>query len=247
MQSIRFGLGWLFFPNNFDEFKAAYWGTKPWRIARNAPRYYSLLMKREEVDSVITSACKLDLASVEALSYEAQPVQCLGVKETRTAFNGGKTIRVVAVHRFSERLATFCRSLETELGAAVSANLYSTPARGRALRKHFDFHDLFVIQLEGRKRWRLYSPPVVPPVERAQPLGSEPPEKTRARFVQEIVLGCQRADTLSAELILGPGDLLYIPRGHVHEAEAEVISHHLAIGISTGSQEYTPRSERPGK
>jgi hypothetical protein len=61
MQSIRPGLGWLFSPNNFDEFKIAYWGTKLWHIARNAPSYYSILMKPEDVDSLITSACKLDL------------------------------------------------------------------------------------------------------------------------------------------------------------------------------------------
>ncbi len=233
MQSISFGLGWLFFPHNFNAFKATYWGAKPWYLARNAPGYYSLLMTPEEVDFVIASACEVDAASVKALSYDSHPVPCRGVEETRSALNLGNTIRVIAVHRFSEHLTTFCRSLETELGTAVSANLYATPARCRALRKHFDFHDVFVIQLEGRKRWRLYTPPVVPPVECAPPLGSERPEMTRARFGREVVLGCQRADTLSAELILGPGDLLYIPRGHVHEAEAEAeaISRHLTLGI----------------
>ena len=90
MQSTGFGLGWLLFPYNIDEFKEAYWRAKPRHIARKAPSYYSLLMTAEEVDSMITSACKLDLTSVKALSYDAQPEECLRSRRNSISVQPGQ-------------------------------------------------------------------------------------------------------------------------------------------------------------
>jgi hypothetical protein len=243
VQSTTFGVHWLFFPHSFDEFKTSVFEVKPWHLAREAPSYYFTLIDSQEVGSLIAMASHLDLASVKALSFDSKPVQCLGFDDARSAYNQGKTIRIIAAHRFSTRLRTFCSSLEMAFGTTINANLYSSPAGAQALRKHFDWHDVLVIQLEGRKRWRLYSSPIAVPFDCIS-ANSGPSHRMRDWFTQTNALASQRADTMSIELVLAPGDLLYIPRGHVHEARAEVSSHHLTIGLTPN---FTPifNSESP--
>jgi bifunctional lysine-specific demethylase and histidyl-hydroxylase NO66 len=81
-------------------------------------------------------------------------------------------------------------------------------------------HDVFVLQVSGRKRWRLHEP-VVP-----DPLDNQNWEKSRAavaaRAEQEPVL----------DTVLEPGDALYLPRGTIHAAEAlGETSIHLTVGV----------------
>ena len=37
-------------------------------------------------------------------------------------------------------------------------NAYLSPPSARGLELHFDFHDVFVLQLDGAKRWRVWEP-----------------------------------------------------------------------------------------
>jgi ribosomal protein L16 Arg81 hydroxylase len=71
------------------------------------------------------------------------------------------------------------------------------------------------MQLEGVKHWRLY--------ERTELL----PLATDKVGSPELPLGAAR------EVCLKPGDLLYIPRGHVHDAHtSDIFSLHLTVGIN---------------
>ena len=40
----------------------------------------------------------------------------------------------------------------------VGANVYLTPPGTQGFAPHFDDVDVFLLQLEGRKHWRLYEP-----------------------------------------------------------------------------------------
>jgi hypothetical protein len=77
-----------------------------------------------------------------------------------------------------------------------------------------------VLQVDGRKRWRIH-PPVLPdPLER-QPWGG------RADEVSATADGPAALD-----VVLHPGDALYLPRGWLHSAQAqESASLHLTIGV----------------
>jgi hypothetical protein len=80
---------------------------------------------------------------------------------------------------------------------------------------HHDTHDVFVLQVAGRKRWRIYAPVL------------ELPLKSQ-RWSPEL------GDPGAAleELTLEAGDTLYLPRGWPHEAVAqEDDSLHLTIGL----------------
>lgn len=74
-------------------------------------------------------------------------------------FEQGATIVLQAMHRWSEPVARFCRSLELELGHACQVNAYVTPAGAQGLDLHHDPHDVFVLQAFGTKRWQVHAAP----------------------------------------------------------------------------------------
>jgi hypothetical protein len=127
----------------------------------------------------------------------------------------GATIVLQALHLHWHPAAVYCRGLERELGFPVQANAYATPASARGFAVHHDTHDVFVLQVAGTKRWRIYEPLVELPVkdQRWSP-----------------ALGDSGAPV--DELTLQPGDTLYLPRGWPHEAVAQDDdSLHLTIGL----------------
>lgn len=127
-----------------------------------------------------------------------------------------------ALHRSWSPLADFCRRLALELGHPTQCNAYLTPPGSRGFRAHHDTHDVFVLQVDGTKRWNVY-PPVI-----ALPLRSQP----SAAYVADGSLLPEDAEPLLAT-VLRPGDALYLPRGYIHAAETNADrSIHLTVGVA---------------
>jgi bifunctional lysine-specific demethylase and histidyl-hydroxylase NO66 len=71
---------------------------------------------------------------------------------------GGATIVLQALQLHWHPAALYCRGLEQALGFPVQANAYATPAGAQGFAVHHDTHDVFVLQVSGTKRWRIYAP-----------------------------------------------------------------------------------------
>ena len=135
-------------------------------------------------------------------------------------FASGHTIVLQALHRFWPPLIEFAGALSADLAHPVQINAYITPKQSQGFSPHYDVHDVFVLQITGSKRWVIHDP--VHP----DPLPSQP--WTRYRGAVE---SCAAKDP-SADHVLEEGDVLYLPRGFVHSAEAlGGVSIHLTIGI----------------
>lgn len=135
-------------------------------------------------------------------------------------FADGATLALQALQRTWGPVADFSARLSTELGHPVQANAYVTPPQSRGFDDHYDVHDVFVLQIEGTKRW-LIRRPVHPDPLRDQPWTA------RRSAVAEAANGTPHIDT-----VLEPGDALYLPRGWLHAAEAQgEVSIHLTLGI----------------
>ncbi|KAH8098740.1 histone demethylase [Aureococcus anophagefferens] len=106
------------------------------------------------------------------------------------------------------------------LRVGCSVNLYATPPGAQALDARYDDHCVFVVQLRGRKRWRLYGPALECPTLHEATL-PPPPELLRR--------GADHA------VALAPGDVLYVPRGVYHAAtaceDAGSDSAHVTVGV----------------
>jgi bifunctional lysine-specific demethylase and histidyl-hydroxylase NO66 len=73
-------------------------------------------------------------------------------------FYAGATIVLQSLHRFWPPLARLSRDLELALTHPVQVNAYVTPPASRGLGVHHDTHDVFVLQVHGRKRWDVHAP-----------------------------------------------------------------------------------------
>ncbi|MFJ4971766.1 cupin domain-containing protein [Streptomyces sp. NPDC088755] len=139
------------------------------------------------------------------------------------AFADGATLVLQALHRTWEPVADLVSELSTELGHPVQANAYVTPPQNRGFDAHYDVHDVFVLQIEGAKRWIIHEP-VLP-----DPLRDQPWTDHRSAVADGDARGTAHLDT-----VLRPGDVLYLPRGWLHSARAQgQVSVHLTLGVHT--------------
>jgi hypothetical protein len=142
-------------------------------------------------------------------------------------FADGATIVLQGLHRTWGPLIDFTQALAADLGHPVQANAYVTPSQNTGFSDHYDVHDVFVLQVAGRKRWRL-RPPVV-----EAPLRDDPWTDHRASV--------EAAGTAapSHEFTLSPGDVLYLPRGWIHSATAlGGVSTHLTLGVHVWTRRH---------
>ncbi|MFI7386174.1 cupin domain-containing protein [Streptomyces sp. NPDC049813] len=136
------------------------------------------------------------------------------------SFADGATLVLQALQRTWDPVAQFTSRLATELGHPVQANAYVTPPQNRGFDAHYDVHDVFVLQVAGAKRWVIHEPVL------RDPLRDQPWTEHRAA-VAEAAAGRPYIDT-----VLEPGDVLYLPRGWLHAAQAQgAVSIHLTLGV----------------
>lgn len=136
-------------------------------------------------------------------------------------FADGCTLVLQGMHRVWPPLVDFGGALSEELGHPVQVNAYVTPPQSRGFSAHYDTHDVFVLQVAGDKRWVIHEPVVTDPL----------PEDMWTRHA-DAVAAAHRDRTPALDVVLGPGDALYLPRGWLHSAEAQgSVSAHLTVGV----------------
>lgn len=212
----------LIFPLEFSKFETENWEKKPLYIARGDKDYYQSLISLKDVDTILDlgkpSGNSLRVVKnqepLPANKYE-NPDGSLNLNQIYVAYADGYTIVINEVERFWKPLREFCHNLQLFFNCKVVANMYLTPKGQKALLPHYDTHDVYAIQVHGKKQWKLYDSDYPTPVLNSfQPI-----------FQREQLKNCQ-------ETIVNAGDLLYVPRGVPHEAVSlDESSLHLTIGV----------------
>ena len=117
-------------------------------------------------------------------------------------------------------LARVANNMALRLDHPVQVNAYLSPPGTKGLELHFDYHDVFVVQLDGSKRWRIWEP-----LDRTRLPVRGGPEIRRPTLAE---LGAPALD-----IELRSGDCLYLPRGFPHAAESlDDASAHLTVGVA---------------
>ena len=232
MSRAAFDLARLLSPIEPSRFFADYWEQQPLVIARSQPDYYADLFSMRDVDYIISSTDLRHPAIRLVKNGSDVPLQhyttnvpwsndvftgVADVDKVLGAYRNGATIILQALHRGWRPLAHFCRELEKVLSFPLQTNVYLTPPSSQGFAPHYDTHDVLVLQIAGSKHWRIYGSPIPLP-DRSIPSGS---------------IRTQIGEPLH-ELDVQPGDLIYMPRGYIHEGlTSECESLHITVGIPT--------------
>jgi Cupin superfamily protein len=107
-----------------------------------------------------------------------------------------------------------CRSLIGTYPGVATAKAFITPPNQPGFDVHFDPCSVFVVQLEGRKHWKVWDQ------------FSYHPNQTMSRTVRLEELGAAAID-----VVLEPGDVLYLPSGFPHGARC-LAEHSCHISFS---------------
>lgn len=209
-------------PHHRDRFLHDYWERGPLQIARADPGYFGDLLSLDDIDRVLTaSLLRVEDVQMTNAASEIKPSQysypngVIDVARLYQEFADGSTIILPQLHGRLPKLASLCRGLELEFSTRFQTNIYLTPGGAQGFKRHYDSHDVFILQLAGRKQWRLYDTPV------ALPLRGQGFQAGTAVEDAEV----------TASFVLEPGDTAYIPRGIAHDAESDdAMSLHVTVG-----------------
>jgi lysine-specific demethylase/histidyl-hydroxylase NO66 len=218
-------------PVSAEDFLAVYWERKPLVVPRDDDGRFGDLLSVADIERLLcsgglrTPAFRLVKAGakLEPGSYTKsiawRPTAFTGTAEVGRVlaeFEDGATLVLQGLHLTWPPLATFCRTLEMELGHPAQANAYFTPRDAQGLPVHHDTHDVFSLQVHGEKRWLVYPPALELPLKEQR---YKPEQGDPGKPVHDVTLR--------------PGDTLYLPRGWLHEAgTSSSDSLHITVGVN---------------
>tara|TARA_Y100001001_G_scaffold17166_1_gene14957 strand:- start:8 stop:1201 length:1194 start_codon:yes stop_codon:yes gene_type:complete len=220
---IKDPLSYLISPVSKTEFFKTYHEKEALLSKHNDANKFNGLLSIDRIDEIIAST-ELPPSSLDMVRKEP-PIE----RSYYTFKNGnidrgavirhyqeGATIILPQLHLADEILAKFCRSLENVFSSHVQTNIYLTPGSSQGFNTHFDDHDVFVIQLSGTKKWRLYQRPI------------DNPYRGESFNTKDY-----KAGELQKEFELKEGECVYIPRGLMHDATSvgEKASLHITVGL----------------
>ncbi|KAG5885569.1 hypothetical protein JTB14_003767 [Gonioctena quinquepunctata] len=213
---------WLIAPLTPAKFFDKYWESEALHISRCTPNYYSHILSTQRLDDIFREFPLYYSRNVDVVSYEN------GVKEVHNEdgrvvasglydyYSNGCSIRVLNPHTYDQKVHLLLATLQEYFGTMVGANVYLTPPGSQGFAPHYDDIEAFIVQLEGRKHWKLY-----------KPKGSDILARNSSHNFKPEDIG-----EPFMEVTLNAGDLLYFPRGTIHEGRTDEEAHSLHITVS---------------
>ena len=207
-------------PMPLDTFLDDIVGRSVVKIAGDAQNYRASLLGSEPEDLILSDYERLAprMGCHAALPIGPHPViepvaDAKAFKAKVDAFFlRGYTVRLRDLRGLSLPLDEFLRALECVFHQPANVESFWSRDDARAPVHHDDV-DLIIVQIKGRKRWFISTDESdLPNMWKTIPGG--PPVMERFQTVE-----------------VGPGDMLYIPRGTQHRVDALSGSLHLSIGF----------------
>ncbi|XP_028137779.2 ribosomal oxygenase 1 isoform X2 [Diabrotica virgifera virgifera] len=213
---------WLIAPLSPTKFFEQYWEVKALHIQHNSPHYFSDILTTARLDSIFREFPLYYTKNIDVVSYEN------GVKEVHNEqgkvvasalydyYSNGCSIRLLNPQTYDQKVHLLVSTLQEYFGTLVGANTYLTPPNSQGFAPHYDDIEAFVIQLEGRKHWKLYKP------RGSDVLARESSPNLKHHDIGEPFMS----------VTLNAGDILYFPRGTIHEGRTDPDCHSFHITVS---------------
>jgi lysine-specific demethylase/histidyl-hydroxylase NO66 len=181
------------------ETKAMYYG-RDLNVTRYEKSHKDGVKRRVTLDLVKATGSKSDGDDIEDNFIRSDP------EIVWSQYEQGCTVRLLCPHQHADTVHSLLSLLELEMGCMVGSNAYLTPpGQSQGFAPHYDDIDAYCLQLEGRKRWKVYEP-----LSKAERL----PRASSSDYTEDDLKGVEPV----LDVILEAGDVLYMPRGWIHQA-----------------------------
>lgn len=215
--------GRLIHPTKVDTFFEKHWEQKYLHVKRNDPHYYRYLMSIHSIDTMLKENDIQYTRNIDITSYVD------GVRETRNPegrakssevwdfYEQGCSIRILNPQTYINEVYQMNAIIQEYFHCMTGTNVYLTPPNSQGFAPHYDDIEAFVLQVEGKKHWRLYNPR-----NEDEVLPRESSENFDQNEIGDPIL----------DVVLEPGDMLYFPRGIIHQANTVPGNYSLHITLS---------------
>lgn len=218
---------WLLSPVSLEEFLDQYHERKVLHVTNRPHDSFLSLFSRRDAEALLWQHEGRIQDIVEMFAADSSPLSTDTLSDppygqqnlnwVHELYRRGVTIRLNQIGQYWLPIARVEQQLTDVFPGPlpVMTNAYITPPNSQGLAEHFDTHDVFIVQVEGSKKWRLFDPVIELPLhEQGGGLSDDTPRNSRR------------------DITLHAGDVLYIPRGVLHAAQTgEDASVHLTIAL----------------
>jgi len=202
------------------KFVADYWRRLPLALSGSA-RGACELGNGNALGAILAAEGADVMAARDGQRYDGpRPID---LSQAQALSGDGYTIVVRHAERHHQGLAELAQSFEATFCGPVDVQMFATPPSSRGFSWHYDAEDVFILQTTGEKEYGLRKNTVNP-----WPLEETLPEDMQYEREQMPLM----------RVTLRAGDLLYIPCGYWHHADASKSSEtaiSLAIGVMSRS------------
>jgi 50S ribosomal protein L16 3-hydroxylase len=192
-----------------QQFAKSYWQKKP-LLVRNALVNPSSLISISD----LLALTKLDQCESRLIVRQAKSTKKSTTTQQNWSLNHGPftslpnqgawTVLVQAVDTQNEPINRLMNEFRFAGDALLDDVMISYASNGGGVGPHVDSYDVFLIQLHGKRRWRICKP-----------------GKTQPAFEPDLPVKILKTFLPSEEWLLEAGDMLYLPAGWAHDGVAE--------------------------
>ncbi|PRB77137.1 cupin domain-containing protein [Pseudomonas sp. MYb185] len=202
-----------------EEFLRDYWQKKPLLIRQAFAGFDNPLT----ADELAGLSLEEEVESRIVLEHGATPWELrrgpFSEEDYRHLPERDWTLLVQAVDQFVPEVADLLRAFRFLPSWRVDDVMISYAAPGGSVGPHFDNYDVFLLQTQGHRRWRIGQQ-----CDADSPLLEHPDLRILSQFEQQD------------EWVLAPGDMLYLPPGLAHYGIAEDECMTWSVGFRAPSQ-----------
>ncbi|XP_041469685.1 ribosomal oxygenase 1-like isoform X2 [Lytechinus variegatus] len=214
---------WLISPFKVEDYFKNIFERKPLFLKRHNKNYFTDIFSSEELSDILKENDLQFTRNIDVTTYTN------GKRETHNPtgraqpqvvwdyYRNGCSVRILNPQTYSTRVCQLLAALQEFFGCFVGANIYLTPPGSQGFAPHYDDIEAFVLQLEGKKHWKLYN--------------QRSPSEVLPRFSSSNFTDADIGEPI-LNTTLEAGDLLYFPRGVIHQASTPSETHSLHITIS---------------
>ncbi|MCP3100120.1 cupin domain-containing protein [Myxococcus sp. K15C18031901] len=215
----------LLHPVTPEAFLSEYW-EKQALFVRGTPEKFKALFDRQRFDQALLHAgfdkrapASFGIHAFWRNRHDEYAAITLSPDQVREALTSRTTVCVNDIGAGDAGLARFAAHIRRQLNLAtpVRFNCYLSPP-GEGLDTHYDARHAMVIQIAGRKLWRYSRLPATPyPLRNAIVEQDGRVRQSDNKPIKDVATPDERQ---FEEVLLEPGDLLYLPPGCWHNAKA---------------------------